>query len=177
MKIQEFMQQNGEPVDKAVGAHVFMQGDKDTSLYYIQSGFLKAYYVTETGKEQIKSFLVPGGVIGSLTAAVAQDICTYSLLCLEPSRLIRVSFVKIYQQMQNDMEMAREFIDVLLKLAIKKEHREYEFLCLSAEERYRHLIEQSPEFLNKITQENMAKYLGVTPVGLSRIKKRVLGIG
>lgn len=175
MNIQEFIEQNGEGLDKAAGAHVFMQGDKDTSLYYIQGGFLKAYYVTETGKEQIKSFFVPGGVIGNLTAVVSHEACTYSLICLEPSRLIRIPFENIYRHTRDDMEMAHEFIDVLLKLAIKKERREYEFLVLSAEERYRQLIEQSPEFLGKITQENMAKYLGVTPVGLSRIKKRVSG--
>jgi len=175
MSIQKFMQSHGQPLQKADGEHVFMQGDKDTSLYYVQEGLLKAYYVTEYGKEQIKSFFVPDVVIGSLTAVFAKDICTYSLVCLEPCKLIKIPFETIYNQSRNDMEMAGEFIDILLNLVIKKERREYEFLCLSAEERYQYLAKQSPEFLERVTQENVAKYLGITPVALSRIKKRISG--
>ena len=65
-------------------------------------------------------------------------------------------------------------IDMLLNFAMKKEKREFEFLCLSPETRYRQLAQNSPALLNRITQNDLAKYLGVTAVGLSRIKKRVM---
>lgn len=56
---------------------------------------------------------------------------------------------------------------------MKKERREYELLCLSAEDRYRALMENTPQLADMVTQNEIALYLGVTPVGLSRIKKRV----
>lgn len=52
--------------------------------------------------------------------------------------------------------------------------REYELLCLSAEDRFRKLMETKPEIADLVTQNEIARYLGVTPVGLSRIKKRVM---
>ena len=63
--------------------------------------------------------------------------------------------------------------DFLLAYGIKKETREFELLCLPAEERYRRLLDAAPSLFERVTQNDIARYLGVTPVGLSRIKKRV----
>jgi DNA-binding MarR family transcriptional regulator len=79
----------------------------------------------------------------------------------------------IREYSRRDVNIANEMLDVLLQFSMKKEKREYEFLCLSAEERFSLLIKSRPNILNNITQNDLARYLGVTPVGLSRIKKRV----
>jgi len=55
---------------------------------------------------------------------------------------------------------------------MKKEQGEFEFLCMSAEERFCRIAEVSPTLLEKVTQNDLSRYLGITPVGLSRIKKR-----
>ena len=67
-------------------------------------------------------------------------------------------------------------IEQLLQFAMKKEKREFEFLCQSAEERFRMLAKNSPSLVEKVTQNDLARYLGITPVGLSRIKKRTLNM-
>ena len=71
------------------------------------------------------------------------------------------------------MQVAQFVIDGLLELAMKKERREYEFLCLSAEDRYRLIREREPTMLGRVTQNDIARYLGITPVALSRIKSRL----
>ena len=50
------------------GEHIFRQGDEDRSVYVLQTGLLKAYYLSDEGKENIKSFIQPGELIGSLAA-------------------------------------------------------------------------------------------------------------
>ena len=37
------------------------------------------------------------------------------------------------------------------------------------------MLDTAPAILDLVTQNEIARYLGVTPVGLSRIKKRVTG--
>ena len=175
MDFQEFVQKHGQAKQVAVGAHLFRQGDPDASLYVIQKGFLKAYYILEDGKEQIKSFIGTGDVIGSISAVYAKELCSFSLLCLEDTRVIRLPFDALFSVSSTDLQMANDLIVILLKFARKKEQREYELLCLSAEDRYRLLVEQTSELLQRTTQENVAKYLGITPVALSRIKKRLAG--
>ena len=70
--------------------------------------------------------------------------------------------------------MASAVIDFLLVFAMKKERREKEFLTESAETRYRMLVDQSPGLLDKVRQKDIARYLGITPVALSRIRARNL---
>ena len=150
-----------------------MQGDFDQCVYLLESGLLKAYYTTEQGKEAVKSFIQPGEVIGSLSAAFSGEGCSFSLVCLETGFLIKIPFQVIDEYGQKDHEIARAMVSLLLRLAMKKEKREYEFLCLSAEERYRLMKQTSPNLLNKVTQNDTARYLGITPVAMSRIKSRV----
>lgn len=174
MNIHELINKEGVFIKKDKNEHIFMQGDADESLYLIQSGLLKAYYTSIDGKESVKSFLLPSDIIGSLSASYSNKHCSFSLVCLEPCHLIQVSFDVLQEYSKKDLAIANAMIDVLLKFAIKKEEREYEFLCLSAEERFRKLIETTPMLLERVTQNDLARYLGITPVGLSRIKKRVL---
>ncbi len=172
MKFHKLLRLEGVSVEKDKGEHVFMQSDSDKSLYFVQSGLLKAYYTTEDGKEYIKSFLLPNDIIGSLSSSYLEECSSFSLLCLEPTTLVKMPFRRLYEYTKGDLELANNMIDLILHLAIKKEKREYEFLCLSAEERFCMLVKTSPSLLEKVTQNDLARYLGITPVGLSRIKKR-----
>ncbi|MGH1351815.1 MAG: Crp/Fnr family transcriptional regulator [Methyloligellaceae bacterium] len=173
MELGQFIQENGTVSSFQRHRHVFMQGDEDRSLYVVKEGLLKAYYLLDEGKETIKSFLFPDDIIGSMTAAFSAQQCSFSLLCLQDCVLIRIPFDKLYECVQAQPELALRVIDLLLNFSMKKERREYELLCLSAEERYQMLLERSPEISDYVTQNDIARYLGITPVALSRIKKRL----
>lgn len=173
MNFQELLQLEGVSLEKAKGEHVFMQGEADKSLYFVESGLLKAYYTSKDGKESVKSFIQSDDIIGSLAAAYSDKNCSFSLVCLEPTTLRKIPFTIILEYSKKDLKIANNMIEVLLNFSIKKEQREFEFLCLSAEERFCKLVETNPVLLEKVTQNDLARYLGITPVGLSRIKKRV----
>jgi len=177
MTLDELIQQEGKRIEKARGEHLFLQGNADQSLYYVESGLLKAYYTSEDGQESIKSFLQSGDAIGSMTSAFSAGSCSFSLLCLEDSSLITLPFATLQALSKTDLKLANNLIELLVQLAMKKEEREYEFLCLSAEDRLRKLMEGNAGLINRVTQNDLARYLGVTPVGLSRIKKRILADG
>ena len=82
-------------------------------------------------------------------------------------------FSDLYKAAEESNGIAMEMIGFLLGLSMKKEQREYEFLNLPAEERYQKFAEANPDLVEQITQNDIARYLGITPVALSRIKKRL----
>ncbi|WP_428776024.1 Crp/Fnr family transcriptional regulator [Vibrio sp.] len=173
MNFSQFIKFHGREVTKQKGEHLFRQGDSNASMYMIQTGMLKAYYVTSEGKESVKSFLEAGDVIGSMSAAYARLQNTFSLVTLTDCQLVKFDFNTLHEQSQNDLELAQEMVELLLKFAMKKEQRERDLLCLSAQDRYEKLLKISPQLIESVTQNDIARYLGVTPVGLSRIKQRV----
>ncbi|MFD2178540.1 Crp/Fnr family transcriptional regulator [Veronia pacifica] len=175
MKFFEFVERHGETLFRAQGEHIFHQGEGDRNLYLIQQGVLKAYYLSEDGKETVKSFIGEGNVIGNLTAAHTDCENTFGLVALSDCVIRRFSFRHLYEASKSDVELSNSLMDILLAFAIKKERREKDLLCMSAQERYEKLLEETPDLIGKITQNDIAKYLGITPVALSRIKRRVCG--
>ena len=173
MKLNQFIAEKGKHTSADAGEHLFRQGDLNDKFYVLKSGLLKAYYLSADGKESIKSFIFPGNSIGSLTALHSKAACSFSLICLEPCELTVLPFQLLYDASQTDPEISANLVDFLLRYGMKKEMREFELLCLTAEDRYRKLLETMPEMFQSVTQNEIARYLGVTPVGLSRIKKRV----
>ena len=173
MNISEFLQENGQLEKFSKGGHVFRQGEKSSKIYFIKQGLLKGYYLSSDGKEHVKSFLMEQDVIGSLRALSRGEAVSFNWVCWEKSELMAVSFDKIYQESKTNIEISNFFVEGLIGLALKKEKREYDFLCMSAEDRYRELQEQGSQLLDRVTQNDIAKYLGITPVALSRIRKRI----
>ena len=172
MKNQSIFAELGKPLLRKKGDLLFAQGDSDSSIYVVSSGLLKAYYSTLEGKELIKSFIQSGEFIGSLIAGHTAEPCTFNLRCLEDSKLRRIPFAELKSMAMHKPEASGLVINSLIELAIKKERREYEFLCLSASERFALLKQRSPELVSRLTQNDIARYLGITPVALSRIKQR-----
>lgn len=173
MAFQELVSRFGRPVTVTQGEHLFRQGETSRELYVVTDCLLKGYYLTEDGQERIKSFLMHGDVIGSLSALKGNGVCSFNLVCVKPGTVIAVDFDAVYDAARQDVELSAAIADFLIAFGMKKEQREYELLCLSAEERYRRLLNTRPELLELVNQADIALYLGITPVGLSRIKKRV----
>lgn len=172
MNVLSILSSLGQPIECIKGDLLIRQGDVDRSVYFVESGLLKAYYATLEGKELVKSFIQPGEFIGSLISCRTGEPSTFNLSCLEGCSLRCISFVELREGTNGNPKIAELLTDGLMKLAIKKERREYEFLCLSAAERYSLFKEREPELVDRITQNDIARYLGITPVALSRIKQR-----
>ncbi len=62
---------------------------------------------------------------------------------------------------------------VLGALLDGKMQREQEFLQLSARQRYARLLEQHPQWAERIALKHLASYLGVTDVSLSRLRSEM----
>jgi CRP-like cAMP-binding protein len=58
-------------------------------------------------------------------------------------------------------------------LYIHKQQQQIELLTLTAEERYKQLLQKQPETIKRTPSKHIASYLGITPESLSRIRKTV----
>ncbi len=172
MNFSELVKQFGTSQCYEKRSYVFSQGEENSYVYIVIEGVLKACYHDEDGKEYIKSFLFPGDSIASSQALNGQ-LCSFNLVCLKEAKLIKLSYQTIRQAAANNLEIANSIIELLMSFAMKKEQREFELLCLDAQTRYENLLAQSPDIYEQLTQNDIARYLGITPVALSRIKHRV----
>ena len=114
-----------------------------------------------------------GEFIASMQAVVAVSTCSFSVLSLEASQVLEVPQQALLDLVSCDAEVAWSVNKMLLALSMKKEWREYELLCMPPEARYLAFCEREFELIERLSQNDIARYLGITPVALSRIRKRL----
>ncbi|NOU49936.1 Crp/Fnr family transcriptional regulator [Pseudoalteromonas sp. JBTF-M23] len=173
MYLDDFLKQYGSSVNLKKGEHAFYQGDSNSSLYFVVAGLLKAYYISLDGKESIKSFIKPKNIIGSLSVLQDNGVCSFNLVALEQTQLIRLPLYMLIEASSQFHSLSQQLVNILIELSMKKEQREYDFLTLSAEDRLLKFRNAEPELYEKLTQIDVAKHIGITPVALSRIKRRL----
>ena len=172
MNLEGYINTHGHRRTYKKGDILFHQGDMCEELYFLVKGLIKVFYTTDDGREFIKSFISENAFITSLRSLVLKETSSFTVLCLEQSDVIHINFQHLLGLANSNLEMSASLNEALFNLAIKKERREYEFLCLSAPERYQLLVERSPDLVKRVSQADIARYLGITPVALSRIRHR-----
>lgn len=172
MRLEELISRQGRRLELAEGDHLFRQGDRDPRVFSVCAGNLKAYYLRADGREHVKSLFGPGGIVGSIAVIDEGGLCTFSLVALSRVSLVALPLKTLVATARLDLELAGDVIDFLVGFARKKERREYELLCLTAEDRYARFLNDSSVDHAGISQADIAAYVGVTPQALSRIKRR-----
>ncbi len=157
----------------AKGADIFGQGEICPDVFVMTEGLVKLHYITLDGKEWIKSFIADKGVFGSRASQSLGQPSTFSATCLEDSVAFRLPYKAFERVCTEDPKLAVMTFQFFQWVGLKKELREHDLLCLSAEERYLNFLKDTPALAGRITQTDMARYLGVTAIALSRIKGRL----
>jgi len=153
------------------GEIIQKMGEVPTHLFIIESGIAKSSYIKNDGKELIKTFFathdiasgyveVLKGIPSRVEIKALEDIEAYSF----PFKTVK----ELYYEHPCWNAIGRVIAE---KFFIIKEQREYEFLMLDAKERYISFQKTHGHIENKIPDNQIALYLGITPVSLSRIKK------
>lgn len=160
-------------VRRQAGEPVFLAGDAHPFLYVVIEGLMKAVYETEDGEAWIKSFVQEGQFIASAEALNPGGVASFSLIALEPCVLERIPYATLQALADRDLAWSRVVSRAALAFAARKEKRERELLTLTPEGRYRAFLAETPTLAARIPQKDLARHLGVTPVGLNRIVRRV----
>ncbi|MBL8913548.1 MAG: Crp/Fnr family transcriptional regulator [Archangium sp.] len=162
--------------EKRIAKHAFWSqpGEKVRHFALVLEGLVRHYYVDPKGRESVKAFRGPGEFSAPYAEIIQRKPSRTFIQALADTTLLTFD-VDVFEEMASRslevQRLARRFVELHF---VGKEQREYEFLQLSAEERYQKFCAERPEHLNQIPQHQVASYIGITPVALSRIRARVV---
>ncbi|GAA3777761.1 hypothetical protein GCM10022271_07470 [Corallibacter vietnamensis] len=148
-------------------------GKKPNKIYQLNSGIARSFIVTESGKEWNKNLYFPTDFIGPLTAITSNKPSLLTYETLTKCEVYEVDFVKFLEYTRKHIDISNLYNKILEKVYINYEKRQLELITLNATERYRNLQKNIPNIDSIIPQFQIASYLNITPVQLSRIKKQI----
>jgi CRP-like cAMP-binding protein len=152
---------------------LFEMGQAHPYLYVIRSGCVKLLYRTAHGDEWVQDFMAEGAFFGSVTAMSPGGVCSYACEAVEPCELERLDYAWIEQTAQADPVWRMALLNGWKDYAIRKEWRERDLLTLSPEQRLQAFLDREGHLAQRVPQKDLARHLGVTPVSLSRIRRRL----
>ncbi|WP_114097082.1 Crp/Fnr family transcriptional regulator [Thalassospira profundimaris] len=157
----------------AKGTRIIQQGDICRDVIFLRKGLAQMSYVTFEGKEWIKSFFAENSVMGSRRCQIMNAPSHFAITCLEDCDITAFPYDGIRKAAAASPELMAQFFDFNEQVSLRKEKREYEFLCLSAQDRYLGFLEDYAAIVPRLTQAQIASFIGITPIALSRIRKRL----
>lgn len=155
------------------GDYLFQQGDFANRLYFLHSGLVRYVSVSDEGKEFTQTFAKSPRMIGSTKAMVTETRVLFGIQALEDCMMSSYPWQAFYAQMRQDVGFLECYAKFLERIFMTKEERENAFVKHSAERRYLDFCTAYPELKESIPQQQIASYIGITPVALSRIRQKL----
>lgn len=156
------------------GEAIARTGEKATSIHLLIAGVMRAYYYDETGKQYNKKLFVPTTFVGALTSLIVDEPSQMTYEALTDCKLFEVDFAKFKELCHTEIEVSNLYCNALEYIFIQYERRSLELMSLDATERYFKLKQRIPDIDDLIPQFQIASYLNITPVQLSRIRKKLV---
>jgi len=151
------------------------QGQVCHEIGFILSGSFRFFFL-KNGVEISNYFCFSGELISAYQSFLKQAPSFPTVEAMEDASLICFSYTSLQALVQNPtMTLKMERFGRLMAeyLICCYEERVVSFVTQSPEERYCELLQKQPDLLQRVPQHYVANYLGITPVSLSRIRKRL----
>jgi CRP-like cAMP-binding protein len=143
-------------------------------LYFIQSGFLRAYFIDPAGKECTSWFMGQGDLMISVFSFFTQQPAHEYIEVLQNCKLQSISWHQLNAYYADFPEGNLLGRIVTQKYYILSEERAIFLRTQTPEDRYGQLLKLHPGIEQKATQTNIASYLGISRETLSRLKAKKL---
>lgn len=164
-----YLREHAEARTYAAGSTLIEMGEKPKQCWFLASGFLRFFYLTETGREYNKAFARPGEIVVPLSALVSNTPSNFTIAAVTDARTLVFPtslLATLYDRHPIWDRIGRVLAE---QMAARKEARERELLLDSALIRFTRFAERYPELMEWLPQRQIASYIGVTEQALSRL--------
>jgi len=147
-----------------------VSGSIDTNLYYILSGSLRIFIIDESEEHTIR-FGYQDNMIASLNSFISEKPSEYFIQAIKKTKIKVIGKKAVMKLIEGSPELQQFWNIALEQIIFQQLEREQDILISSPKERYRRVMERSPQLFQEIPNKYIASYLRMTPETLSRIKK------
>lgn len=164
-------QDHFQPLKVKRGNLLLEEGMIARQIYFVEEGILRLWY-NHDGEEITIQFFQEEQWVGSFESFYDQLPSQFNLEAVTRCQLWTITYDTLQQLINQDSSEK----DILFAYIVRR-FGEYSNLFLSRiknspEERYEEVLDLTPELLERVPHYMIASYLGITPVSLSRIRKR-----
>lgn len=167
-----FLLDNIKPLTVKKKSYLLEEGQVCSSLYFVEKGCLRFFFINDKGIEQITQFAIENWWLTDYMSFDTQSPSQFFIQAIENTTVYTFDHnnqEKVFSQLP---QLERYFRLVLHKAYSASQMRMKFLYDFSKEESYQHFSSKFPEFIQRIPQYMLASYLNLTPEYLSEIRKK-----
>jgi len=139
-------------------------------LTFILSGCFKMYGVDDKGKEHNLQFAAENDWIVDFASLYREKPSKLYIEAMEPSLILQIYRNDLYFLYENHPIFNLNFRIIVENKYIELQNRVLQNISSTSQERYEAFLEQYPVLSNRLSNTQIASYLGITPEFLSKIR-------
>jgi len=140
---------------------------------FVIDGCFKVYFLNEQGNEQILYFAIKDWWITDLDSLINNVPCSLSIEALEDSTIFFIS-KKNKEYLYNTMPQIEKLFRIMnQKSSASLQRRILSLMNKTADKRYLEFLDKYPTLEQRINQQQVASYLGISHEFLSKIRKKI----
>ena len=144
-------------------------GHSCKTIYFINKGIARIYYFKD-GIDITESFSFESNIIARVESLFTGKPSRKAIQILEDAEVVAINSGQLFKLYDTFPEIERLFRKIFEAAYVDTVNRIEGIQFHSAEERYKALINQAPNILQRVPLKHVASYLGITQVSLSRIR-------
>jgi CRP-like cAMP-binding protein len=170
--IQQYEAYTGQSCEKVSfkrGDFLIREGEIERYVYCIENGAVRAFYVGEQEEFTIR-FGYPGSVLNSIGSFITGSPSEFFIQALRATTAKRIARSMYFEFIEHSQKTLHDHSLLLANVVVTQMEREIDLLTYSPIQRYKRVLQRSPQLFQEIPLKYIASYLRMTPETLSRLR-------
>lgn len=150
--------------------YVLQEGDVCTQFNFVVRGCLRSYKIDEKGNVYVLQFAAENNWINDLGSFHNRQPSALNIDALEDTVVLQISLDDLIVLYTEAPKFHRIFRVLVENAFVRLQERLLQNISSTAEERYQSFLDLYPHLANRLSQVQIAAFLGVTPEFLSRLR-------
>ncbi|WP_262316822.1 Crp/Fnr family transcriptional regulator [Lacticaseibacillus parakribbianus] len=156
----------------AAGADLLREGDPAQHLFFIEQGGVRLWH-NDDGRDITVQFFFEDQVVASFESFYLKKPSLFAITAIEPTTVVTVDAAALQRVLDLEPTLMAAFTNHICHRFIAYTRYFLNRIEQSPEQRFRTLLATEPALVARVPQHELASYLGITPVSLSRIRSRI----
>lgn len=171
-KLEGAIKEHGTLRKLAAKEILLKEGERVPSLFLLRYGAAKTYYYRE-GTPIVTDFSFDKEPIPYRFADPRERISMDTVEMIEDSEICAIPYDIIVKEITQDWRVGMVALVALNHYFTRAQARIDSFQAKTARDRYLHLINTRPKLIQRVKLADIASYLGISQVSLSRIRAKI----
>lgn len=149
------------------------RGQHFDKVYFVASGLVEAYYVSENGKKVIHKIYKPGDFMFDYQSHLEGGTSQVTYKTIGDCEFIYFTFEELQQIVNENPELWTHAVKIVMGELAHQQERNISARCEDTTARFLSYMKAFEGYTNQISNKKVSEYLGVTEQGLHKAKRKM----